>query len=164
MFCPKRDTSYVESPVRSIRFTDLSVSEFYQPSSIDSFSFVSSKTPGSSVESVCITSDISMLLNQKRLDNLSSQALLQHFSAMAQSNSSFSEVRSKLGDNELIKFVKSRYIQSPSELMSYSAYLLSEYEGSAAVAAAAASAAAASAAAASAAGNGDPLPPSGASE
>lgn len=143
MFCPIRDLSVKESPVRSDRFIDLSLSEFYQPSTADSFNFVCLKTADSDIESVRLTSDITMLLNQKRLDNLSSQALLQHFAEMAQSNSSFADVRSKLGDDDLIKFVKSRYIQSPSELMSYSNYLLSEYEGSAAAAAAAASAAAA---------------------
>lgn len=144
MFCPIRNTSFVESPVRSDRFLDLSVSEFYQPSTIDNFVFVVSKSPGSSSDSVCITSDVSMLLNQKRLDSLSEKALLQHFSEMGQSNSSFADVRSKLGDDDLIKFVKSRFIQSPSELMSYSNYLLSEYEDNAAAVAAAASAAAAS--------------------
>ena len=37
----------------------------------------------------------------------------------------FGDLRSKLGDDQLINFVKSRFVQSPSELMAWSSYLMS---------------------------------------
>ena len=72
-----------------------------------------------------LTSDIYMLFNQQRLDRLSRENLLKHFDSMSVSDPQFTKLRGKLGDDQLISFVKSRYIQSPSELMSWSQYLMS---------------------------------------
>lgn len=82
---------------------------------------------GTKNPTVYLRSDIYMLFNQQRLDKMTQQALLQHFDTIAQSNSSFSALRSKMSDDQLISFVKSRYIQTPSELLSWSNYLLHEY-------------------------------------
>ena len=104
-------------------FLDFPHSNFYQPSMIDDFLFET--LPTVSGDAVAITSDISMLFNQRRLDRMSREALIQHFESMSVRNSKFADIRSKLSDDQLCSIVKSRYIQSPSELMAYSNYLVS---------------------------------------
>lgn len=73
------------------------------------------------------TTDVSLLFNQQRLDRMT----LENFSAYLDkiptaSFSPLAAVRQKMSDKELLQFVKSRYIQSKSELMAYAAYLMSE--------------------------------------
>ena len=103
----------------------LLTSNFYQPSLIDNFLF--QEVSDGESKSYTLTSDIYMLFNQKRLDKLTSQALIQHFESMSQKDSSLASLRSKMTDDQLVRFVKSRYIQSPSELLAWSNYLVSLY-------------------------------------
>lgn len=98
-------------------------SQFYTPSNIDSFLF-DEQANGSFI----LTSDITMLLNQKRLDRASAESILSHFDSLAPQSDALKELRSKLSDNDLLKMIKSRYIQSPSELLSYSEHMLLEYD------------------------------------
>ena len=126
MFAKRRITKHVYNKIPK-GLVDLNRSEFYQPSMVDDFIFQKVKTPGSERESVTITSDITMLFNQKRLDRMTSEALIQHFESMAVRNSSMAKLRSKLSDDQLCSIVKSRYIQTPSELLAYSNYLVSAY-------------------------------------
>jgi len=56
---------------------------------------------------------------------MSRERLLSHFDSLTIRDPKFSDLRGKLGDEQLISFVKSRFIQSPSELMSWSQYLMS---------------------------------------
>lgn len=123
MFAKRRLTPHVYNALEK-GAVDLSKSEFYQPSMIDDFLFVKNKPPHSDCESVTLTSDITMLFNQQRLDKMSREALLQHFDAMSVQNSQFADLRAKLSDDQLCSIVKSRYIQTPSELMAYSSYLV----------------------------------------
>ena len=102
---------------------DMRISGFYQPSTIDDFLFQKHTVVGDSAPSFRCTSDIYMLFNAQRLDRMSRDRILQHFNDMSVSNSSLAALKSKLTDDELILIVKSRYIQSPSELLSWSMYL-----------------------------------------
>lgn len=97
-------------------------SVFYTSSNIDSFLF-DEQANGSFI----LTSDITMLLNQKRLDRASAESILSHFDSLAPQSDALKELRSKLSDNDLLKMIKSRYIQSPSELLAYSEHMLREY-------------------------------------
>lgn len=127
MFCNKRRLEpYVPSPEPVDGLVDLNRSEFYHPSMVDDF-LLEKGLSSDGVETYTITSDISMLFNQKRLDRMSREALIQHFNDMSVRNSKFAVLRSKLSDDQLCSIVKSRYIQSPSELMAYSNYLVSAY-------------------------------------
>ena len=127
MFCNKRRvTPYVPSPVEQ-GLIDYNNTEFYQPSMVDDFLFAKNDAPYSDAPSVTITSDITMLFNQKRLDKMTLENLVRHFDSMAERSSKFADLRSKLSDDQLCNIVKSRYIQSPSELLSYSEYLVSAY-------------------------------------
>lgn len=124
MFAKRRIEPYVTpvnpSPVSS---KDMLCSEFRQESPIDQFLFEEFEFDG--VKSVRLTSDIYMLFNQQRLDRLSRESLLSHFESMSVNEPKFGDLRAKLGDDQLISFVKSRFIQSSSELMAWSQYLMS---------------------------------------
>lgn len=124
MFVKRRIDPYVTpvnpSPVSS---SDMLCSEFRQPSPVDQFLF--EEREYGDVKSVRLTSDIYMLFNQQRLDRLSRESLLSHFESMSVNEPKFGDLRSILGDDQLISFIKSRFIQSPSELMAWSSYLMS---------------------------------------
>lgn len=107
----------------SVSSKELLQSDFYQASPVDSFMFADRIDNG--VPSVCLTSDIYMLFNQQRLDKMTNEMLVQHFAEMSVTSSSMSDLRSKMTDDQLCSFVKSRFIQSPSELMAWSRYLMS---------------------------------------
>lgn len=126
MFSNKRRlTSYSRVPrPRGCGLVDFNRSEFYQPSMIDDFLFVKDNPPYSDGESITITSDVTMLFNQERLDRMTKEALIQHFDSMSVQSPKFADIRSKISDDQLCSIVKSRYIQSPSELMAYSSYLV----------------------------------------
>lgn len=105
---------------------DLNFSSFYVPSPVDDFTYEKVTQSGCD-ESITLTSDIAMLFNQQRLDRCSKDSLLDYFNSLSRSSSSLSELRSKLNDDQLMSIVKSRYIQSPSELLAYSERLVRDY-------------------------------------
>lgn len=102
---------------------DMRVSQFYQPSTIDSFLIQKHESLADGVPSIRMTSDIYMLFNQQRLDRMSREAIISHFNDMVVNNPQLTELKSKLTDDQLISLVKSRYIQQPSELLAWSMYL-----------------------------------------
>lgn len=103
-------------------------SKFRESSPLDGFYFEKTTAPTDKNPSVSIVSDVRLLLNQRRLDRMTQSALVDWLEKTSRSDSGLSSLRSKLGDKELCKFIKSRYIQSRSELLSYSAYLESVYD------------------------------------
>lgn len=124
MFAKRRVTpySYESSPVVATS-KEMLCSEFREESPVEQFMRQEGEING--VKSVRLTSDIYMLFNQQRLDRLSRESLLSHFESMSVNEPRFGDLRAKLGDDQLISFVKSRFIQSPSELMAWSQYLMS---------------------------------------
>lgn len=105
---------------------DQNFSNFYVSSPVDEFTKeIVLNDDGS--ESVTLTSDIAMLFNQERLDKCSRESLLSYFDSLAVSSPSLSTLRSKLTDDQLISIVKSRFLQSPSELIAYSESLVHDY-------------------------------------
>lgn len=72
------------------------------------------------------TSDIDLLFNQQRLDNLGIDQINNWLSSLTSSQSS--AIKGKYSDDELIALCKSRHIQSPQELLNWSEYLISQYE------------------------------------
>lgn len=124
MFSKRRIEPYV-TPVNPspVSAKDMLCSEFRQESPVDQFLFEELEIDG--VKGVRLTSDICMLFNQQRLDRLSRESLLSHFESMSVNEPKFGDLRAKLGDDQLISFVKSRFIQSPSELMAWGQYLMS---------------------------------------
>lgn len=124
MFCSKRRLTPCNSDnTLVVGSKELYCSEFREQSPVDDFMFQEIESNG--VPSTRLTSDIYMLFNQQRLDRMSRERLLSHFDSMSVREPKFFDLRGKLGDEQLISFVKSRFIQSPSELMSWSQYLMS---------------------------------------
>lgn len=68
-------------------------------------------------------SDVYLLLNQNRIDRQIKEALIEQIND-AVGSSGLAELRNKYSDEELCSFVKSRYIQSKSELHDYMKYLM----------------------------------------
>lgn len=105
---------------------ELSQSEFLEKGPADEFCIDKLEVNG--VETIVLTSDIYMLFNQQRLDRMSKDRLLAYFENLSVNEPKMRELRSKLSDDQLCSFVKSRFIQSPSELMAWSQYLMSSQD------------------------------------
>lgn len=72
--------------------------------------------------------DVDLLFNQERLDRMSLAALKQKLDEnISAGDTGLSEIRKNIKDEDLQKFVKSRYIQSLSELRQWSHYLTTQY-------------------------------------
>lgn len=118
----------------NISSKELKQSEFLENSPVNEFCFERLDKNGTEV--VTLTSDIYMLFNQQRLDRMSKDRLLAYFENLSVNEPKMCELRSKLSDEQLCSFVKSRFIQSPSELMAWSQYLMSSQDEMIAAAAA----------------------------
>lgn len=92
---------------------------------MDSLLVSSVTTPNATDKSVKYYSDVYVLLNQKRLDKMSLDIFSNYLDSISSSSQSdgLSQLRGKVSDSDLLKFVKSRYIQSRSELLAWSQYL-----------------------------------------
>lgn len=73
-----------------------------------------------------VNNDIYLLLNQNRLSALGEDNVKKILDSIASQSSPMSELRKKVSDSDLLSFCKSRYIQTPSELRSWSNYLNTE--------------------------------------
>ena len=136
MWCTKRRMKPYQEEVKpyNISSKELKQSEFLENSPVNEFCFERLDKNGTEV--VTLTSDIYMLFNQQRLDRMSKDRLLAYFENLSVNEPKMSELRSKLTDDQLCSFVKSRFIQSPSELMAWSQYLMSSQDEMIAAAAA----------------------------
>lgn len=136
MWCTKRRVEPYQEDFKpyNISSKDLRQSEFLENSPVNEFCFERLEVNGNEV--VTLTSDIYMLFNQQRLDRMSKDRLLAYFENLSVNEPKMRELRSKLSDDQLCSFVKSRFIQSPSELMAWSQYLMSSQDEMIAAAAA----------------------------
>ena len=128
MWCTKREVNPVErvSSPNNVANKELRQSEFIEPSPVNDFMFQEHEVDG--VVSVRCSSDIYMLFNQQRLDRMSRESLVKYFGELSVTEPKMKELRSKLSDDQLCSFVKSRFIQSPSELMAWSQYLMNSQD------------------------------------
>lgn len=134
-FTKRRLESYQESVNPClVTSAELSQSEFVEQSPVNEFCVEKLEING--VETIILTSDIYMLFNQQRLDRMSKERLISYFDSLSVNEPKMRDLRSKLSDDQLCSFVKSRFIQSPSELMAWSQYLMSSQDEMIAAAAA----------------------------
>lgn len=96
------------------------------PSPVETFYKQEFPCPNGTCDAVAYRTDIYMLFNQQRLDRMSLSQLSDWLDNQTPTNG-LSELRSKMSDAQLHSFIKSRYIQSPSELMAWSEYIQSEF-------------------------------------
>lgn len=136
MWCTKRRVEpYLdEFEPYNVSAKELKQSEFLKNSPVNEFCFERLEVNGEEV--VTLTSDIYMLFNQQRLDKMTKDRLLSYFENLSVNEPKMRELRSRLTDDQLCSFVKSRFIQSPSELMAWSQYLMNSQDEMIAAAAA----------------------------
>lgn len=103
-----------------------SVTNLRQPSLVEDFYKQSFAVPNGSCDAVSFRTDVYMLFNQNRLDRMTQSQLSTWLDNQAPTDGLIS-LRNQLSDSQLHQFIKSRYIQSPSELKAWSSYLESEY-------------------------------------
>ena len=128
MWCTRREVVPVEreSICNNVSKKELRQSEFLEQSPVNEFIIQEREVDG--CKSVRCSSDIYMLFNQQRLDRMSKERLVAYFESLSVREPKMKELRSKLTDEQFCSFVKSRFIQSPSELMAWSQYLMSSQD------------------------------------
>lgn len=108
---------------------DIAHSVPVSPNIVDALCVDVSKNSDGSVKSVHFSSDISLLFNQKRLeDTLGRDGLKKFFDDMSARSPALTSLRQKISDDDLAAMCKSRYLQSASEILSWSNYLNENYQ------------------------------------
>lgn len=99
------------------------------PSIVDPLCVDVTRNEDGTVASVAYSSDIALLFNQKRLeDTLGRDGLKKFFDDMASRSPALTQLRQKISDDDLAAMCKSRYLQSASEILSWSNYLNDNYQ------------------------------------
>ena len=96
---------------------------------VDSFHFdVCTPAYGGS-DAVIVSNPLYVIFNAQRLQSLGEFPLQEWIDAMNRSQSdSLKELRSKVSDEDLVNYMKSRYCQQPSELAQWASYLASNID------------------------------------
>ena len=102
------------------------VTNLRQPSLVESFYKDEFPCPNGCDDAVSFRTDVYMLFNQQRLDRMTVNQLSDWLDNQTPTDNLIS-LRNQMSDAQLHQFIKSRYIQSPSELKAWSSYLESEY-------------------------------------
>lgn len=94
---------------------------YYQPSLVASFYKEESVSSESGEPMVVYHDPIYMLFNQERLSKLGAGAVAMWLNQMNQSKANpLAELRKECSDEDLVSMIKSRHLQSPSEILSWS--------------------------------------------
>lgn len=104
------------------------LTEFRVPSPIEDMNFVELPCVHSSCPAVHYRNDVYALFHMQDLTRMDLSRLSQFLDNAGKSASALSSVRSKMSDAQLRQFIKSRYIQSPSELLRWTAWLDDNYK------------------------------------
>lgn len=116
-------------PVPNFSDFDIVHSVPVSPSIVDPLCVDVTRNSDGSVASVAFSSDISLLFNQKRLeDTLGRDGLKKFFDDMSARSPALTSLRQKISDDDLAALCKSRYLQSASEILSWSNYLNENYQ------------------------------------
>lgn len=113
----------IDRPKVSISLCDAcAVTQVFVKSPVSDLYVETHKEPDGS-DSVTYRNDIHLLLNQKRLDRMTLQAFTEYLNSNPAPD--LSNLRKHVTDAELHQFVKSRFIQSRSELQAWASHLSS---------------------------------------
>lgn len=108
------------APFRGSQF-DLQGTQYVEKTPIDNLNRIHSKDAEGN-DMVTFVSDVTLLFDQKRLDNtLGSDNIRKWIASMAPRTSPYVN---KFDDDALLQFVKDRNIQTPSEIRAWSQYLI----------------------------------------
>lgn len=94
-----------------------------EPSVVDEFYFENCQPSDDSLESVSVVDPIIILLNQERIDNMGTTAAKTFLDSLSPKSNALSELRSKVSDDDLMSMIKSRHLQSPSEILAWCRYI-----------------------------------------
>lgn len=98
--------------------------EVRQPSLVDEYYHQESVCPETGEKVIGYHHPLYMIFNQERLDRLGDGAVQMWLKSLENAgNSAYNKVKDKLSDDDMLKLVKSRHIQSPSELETWLSYL-----------------------------------------
>lgn len=114
------------STISTVTFLKFGIerSEVRQPSLVDSFYIEKGVCAETGAETYSFNHPLYMLFNQERLNRLGDGAVQMWLKSLEQAgNSAYQNMRSKLTDSEMLTLVKSRHIQSPSELENWLNFL-----------------------------------------
>lgn len=103
------------------------LSVFREKNPVENFYIQTHKSRFGSHDSVSIVDDVYMLFNQQRLDRMTNAALSTWLQNTSRTDSQLANLTSRMTTEQLGSFIKSRYIQSRSELLAWSSYLESQY-------------------------------------
>lgn len=121
----KRKTSDLCVDILSLDFSHTSIRV---PSPVEPLFLFKTKTPDGEEYQV-LRDDIYLLFNQQRISQtLGVDNFSNWISSLTVPSDGLSELRKKCSDDDLLKFCKSRHLQSPSELLAWSEYLNVNYE------------------------------------
>lgn len=102
---------------------------YFQPSLVTSFYKEESISTESGEPMVVYHDPIYMLFNQERLSRLGSGAVELWLQQMNQSKANpLAELRKECSDEDLVTMIKSRHLQSPSEILSWSRMMTSRID------------------------------------
>lgn len=104
---------------------DIKLCNLYVSSPVE-FSYIEKTSYPDKMEATIIQTDIAMLFNQHRLDKMTSSALVEYLDQTTNWHKQGNI--GKYTTEQLSMFVKSRYCQSPSELMAWTEYLNANYD------------------------------------
>ena len=93
-----------------------------EPSVVDEF-YINKMTNPDGSESVQHVDPIFVLFNQQRLESLGTSAAQYFLDSLQQPNDSLTELRKKCSDEDLLKLIKSKYLQSPAEILAWCRYM-----------------------------------------
>lgn len=103
------------------------LSNYREKSPVEEFYKQTHKPAHGTCDSVSFVDDVYMLFNQQRLDRMTAAALNTWLESTSRYDSQLANLRSRMTDEQLGAFIKSRFIQSRSELLAWSGYLESQY-------------------------------------
>lgn len=79
-------------------------------------------------EATAMVDDIYMLFNQYRIMSAGKDTIQAWLNSLTPRSDALAQLRAKCSDEQLMQLCKSRYIQSPSELLAWSEYLNTNYD------------------------------------
>lgn len=94
-----------------------------ESSPVDEFYREPTKSAHDDIESVSYVDPIIILFNQDRLQSLGDMGVKAFLDSLQQRESSLAELRKKVSDDDLCAMMKSRYLQTPSEVTSWCRYI-----------------------------------------
>lgn len=121
----KRRLITISDNLSNVRFdltTSLKNTVLRDPSVIDEFYYDKTINSDGS-ESISVVDPIYILFNQERLNSLGATAAQSFLDSLQPKSDALAELRKKCSDEDLMKMMKSRHLQSPAEILSWCRYM-----------------------------------------